>query len=407
MATLLEITDPADPRLADYRDLRDVELRKHLEAEHGLFLAEGEKVVRRAVEAGFTPRSFLMARALAGGPRRRAGDDRRALLRRQRGAGRGGHRLPRPPRRAGLARAAAAAVGGRRCSRGARSVLVLEDIVDHTNVGADLPQRRRARRSTPCCWLPRCADPLYRRSIKVAMGAVLPMPWTRLPDWPTGLAITQGAGIHGGGADPGRGRDRAGSSTPSLAPERVALVLGTEGSRGHAGAWQLGGPSRRSFPMAAGIDSLNVAAATAVACYVHPLNQGRRARSGRRGRHSQSIRPSTVSRHPNSCLLAVAGEIEVSRQDQHGGDDDHDQHRDRGAGACPRRPVLSHCQHPPRHPARHRASVPQLNASISRAPCLDLRLYPRRLQGTGLLPNPSATRHGNRRSRALDGERGA
>src|SRR4051812_20974930 len=61
MTTRVEIADPADPRLADYRDLRDVELRKHLEAEHGLFLAEGEKVVRRAVEAGFAPRSFLMA----------------------------------------------------------------------------------------------------------------------------------------------------------------------------------------------------------------------------------------------------------------------------------------------------------------------------------------------------------
>ena len=61
MAELIEIADPADPRLADYRDLRDVELRKSLEAEHGLFLAEGEKVVRRAVEAGHRPRSFLMA----------------------------------------------------------------------------------------------------------------------------------------------------------------------------------------------------------------------------------------------------------------------------------------------------------------------------------------------------------
>ena len=61
MAELIQITDPADPRLADYRDLRDVELRKHLESEHGLFLAEGEKVVRRAAAAGFTPRSFLMA----------------------------------------------------------------------------------------------------------------------------------------------------------------------------------------------------------------------------------------------------------------------------------------------------------------------------------------------------------
>ena len=61
MAELVEISSPDDPRLADYRDLRDVELRKNLEAEHGLFLAEGEKVVRRSVEAGFTPRSFLMA----------------------------------------------------------------------------------------------------------------------------------------------------------------------------------------------------------------------------------------------------------------------------------------------------------------------------------------------------------
>ena len=61
MARLIEVTDPADPRLGDYRELRDVQLRKHLEAEHGLFIAEGEKVVRRAVEAGFAPRSFLMA----------------------------------------------------------------------------------------------------------------------------------------------------------------------------------------------------------------------------------------------------------------------------------------------------------------------------------------------------------
>src|SRR5687767_8333615 len=63
----VEISDPDDPRLADYRDLRDVTLRKHLEAEHGLFLAEGEKVVRRAVEAGYEPRSFLMAPRWLGG----------------------------------------------------------------------------------------------------------------------------------------------------------------------------------------------------------------------------------------------------------------------------------------------------------------------------------------------------
>ena len=62
MAELIEVDDPADPRLGDYRDLRDVQLRQHVEAEHGLFLAEGEKVVRRAVEGGHQVRSFLMAR---------------------------------------------------------------------------------------------------------------------------------------------------------------------------------------------------------------------------------------------------------------------------------------------------------------------------------------------------------
>ena len=61
MAELVEITEAGDPRLADYRDLRDVQLRQSLEAEHGLFLAEGEKVVRRAAEAGYPVRSFLMA----------------------------------------------------------------------------------------------------------------------------------------------------------------------------------------------------------------------------------------------------------------------------------------------------------------------------------------------------------
>ena len=181
MATLHEITDPADPRLADYRDLRDVELRKHLEAEHGLFLAEGEKVVRRAVEAGFTPRSFLMAPRWLDGLDDVLSTHRRALLRRQRGTGRGGHRLPRPPRRAGLAGAAAAAGGRRRCSAGARSVLVLEDIVDHTNVGAifrsgaALGVRRRA------------AGPAVRRPAlpPVDQGRrwarCSRMPWTRLP----------------------------------------------------------------------------------------------------------------------------------------------------------------------------------------------------------------------------------
>src|SRR3954468_765024 len=135
MAALIEVTAPADPRLADYRDLRDVQLRTHLEAEHGLFLAEGEKVVRRAVEAGFTPRSFLMApRWLGGLADVLATSDApcyvvsEALAEQvtgfhvHRGALASLARNPLPSLASVLERA--------------RSVLVLEDIVDHTNVGA-------------------------------------------------------------------------------------------------------------------------------------------------------------------------------------------------------------------------------------------------------------------------------
>ena len=170
MAELTEVTDPDDPRLADYRDLRDVELRKHLEAEHGLFLAEGEKVVRRAVEAGYSPRSFLMApRWLDGLADVLGGTDApcyvvsEALAEQvtgfhvHRGALASLRRRPLPSLDDVLA--------------GARTVLVLEDIVDHTNVGAIL--RSGAALDIDAVLLsPRCADPLYRRSVKVAMGAV-------------------------------------------------------------------------------------------------------------------------------------------------------------------------------------------------------------------------------------------
>ena len=239
-------------------------LRKHLEAEHGLFLAEGEKVVRRAVEAGFAPRSFLMAPRWLDGLADVLVGLRRALLRRLRGAGRAGHRLPRAPR----ARWPRCAV--RRCPRstsvlaGARSVLVLEDIVDHTNVGAIF--RSGAALGFDAVLLsPRCADPLYRRSIKVAMGAVFTLPWTRLASWETALPTLSAAGFT--------------TVALTLAPDaveieeavrgldKVALVLGGEG-HGLSPRWEAAADRRAIIPMAAGIDSLNVAAATAVACYV-------------------------------------------------------------------------------------------------------------------------------------------
>jgi len=263
MVTLHEISDPADPRLADYRDLRDVELRKHLEASHGLFLAEGEKVVRRAVEAGFAPRSFLMAPRWLDG----LADvlDRsdvpcfvvsEALAEEvtgfhvHRGALASLQRRPLPTVESVLS--------------DARTVLVLEDIVDHTNVGAIL--RSGAALGIDAVLLaPRCADPLYRRSIKVAMGAVFTMPWTRLPDWYDALPALSARGFTTVALTLADDATPIEDAVSGL--EKVALVLGSEG-HGLSSRWEQASDRRAIITMREGIDSLNVAAATAVACYI-------------------------------------------------------------------------------------------------------------------------------------------
>jgi tRNA G18 (ribose-2'-O)-methylase SpoU len=260
---LIEIDTPDDPRLADYRDLRDVQLRQHLEAEHGLFIAEGEKVVRRAAEAGFEPRSFLMA------PRWLAGLD--DVLSRSdapvyvvpedlaeqvtgfhvhRGALASLRRRPLPGVEAVVA--------------GARSILVLEDVVDHANVGA-IFRSGAALGFDAVLVAPRCADPLYRRSIKVAMGAVFTLPWTRLPDWYDALPSLAASGFTTVALT--LSDDAVPIEQAVAGVDRLALVLGSEG-HGLSSRWEQTADRRAIIPMAAGIDSLNVAAASAVACYV-------------------------------------------------------------------------------------------------------------------------------------------
>jgi len=263
MAELIEITDADDPRLADYRDLRDVELRKSIEASEGLFLAEGEKVVRRAAAAGFTARSFLMA------PRWLDGlasvlDESAApcyvvseKLAEQvtgfhvhRGALASLQRQPLPSVEHVLA--------------GARSVLVLEDLVDHTNVGA-IFRCGAALGFDAVLLAPRCADPLYRRSIKVAMGTVFSVPWTRLPDWYDALPMLTDAGFTTVALT--LAEDSVAIEDAVAGLDKVALVLGSEG-HGLSERWEKSSARRAIIPMHAGVDSLNVAAATAVACYV-------------------------------------------------------------------------------------------------------------------------------------------
>jgi tRNA G18 (ribose-2'-O)-methylase SpoU len=262
MATLVPVDDPDDPRLGDYRDLRDVQLRASLEAAHGLFLAEGEKVVRRAVEAGHAPRSFLMApRWLPGladvldrsdAPCYVVDEDlaeRVTGFHVHRGALASLHRLPLPTPEQVLA--------------GARTVVVLEDVVDHTNVGAVF--RSAAALGVDAVLLsPRCADPLYRRSVKVAMGAVFSVPWARLEQWYDAVPDLAATGFTTVALTPAD--DSVDIEEAVRGRDRVALLVGTEG-HGLSDRWLRSADVRAVIPMAAGVDSLNVAAATAVACW--------------------------------------------------------------------------------------------------------------------------------------------
>jgi tRNA G18 (ribose-2'-O)-methylase SpoU len=269
VAGLVEVDDADDPRLADYRDLRDVQLRTHLEAEHGLFLAEGEKVVRRAVESGFPVRSFLMAPRWLDGLSdvlarttapcfvvSEALAEQVTGFHVHRGALAALERLPGNDVNQVLA--------------DARTVVVLEDVVDHTNVGA-IFRCAAALGVDGVLLAPRCADPLYRRAVKVAMGAVFTLPYARFDDWYDVLPRVSAAGFTTVAltlAD-----DAVAIEEAVAGLDRVALVLGGEG-HGLSKRWEQAADRRAVIEMSEGVDSLNVAAATAVACYVTARRRG-------------------------------------------------------------------------------------------------------------------------------------
>jgi tRNA G18 (ribose-2'-O)-methylase SpoU len=277
MLRTVEIDGPDDPRLADYTRLTDAALRTHLEVEQGLFIAEGTKVISRAVAAGYTVRSMLLARsrlvdlpALGGtGEGTRSADnsapvyvvpddvaERLTGYRVHRGALASLARRPLPE--------VAELIAGR------RRIVVLEDLVDHANVGAIF--RCAAALGVDAVILsPRCADPLYRRSVKVSMGAVFAIPYARMTGWYDGLADLKAAGFRVLALTPDE------SATPisaalNPAADRVALVFGTEGD-GLSPRWLREADSAVRIPMnraarAAGVDSLNVVAAAAIACHL-------------------------------------------------------------------------------------------------------------------------------------------
>ncbi len=279
--------DAADPRLADYVRLRDVELRKSLEAERGLFMAEGEKVIRRAVAAGYPIRSVLTTPRWLPGLADVLGEARVYLVSDEvmegiagfavhRGALASMARLELPPVRDLLAGEPGPDPRfGPRAGGPPRRVLVLEDLVDHGNVGAIF--RCAAALGVEAVVLsPRCADPLYRRSVKVSMGAVFAVPYSRMTDWHHGLDDLRACGFQLLALTPDQ------SAVPiDKVPrgERVALMLGSEGD-GLSSRWLREADQPVCIPMSSaamelGVDSLNVVAAAAIAC--HGLMRGQDA----------------------------------------------------------------------------------------------------------------------------------
>src|SRR5450759_3970569 len=267
----IEITDPADERVRDYFSLTDVALRKKLEPERGLYLAESEKVIRRAIDAGHRPRSFLMGQRwitdLSDLVERAESQDVPVYVAQarvieamtgfhlHRGALASMHRPSLKAPEALLQNALRHDVS---------RVLILEDIVDHTNVGAVF--RSAAALGVDAVLItPRCADPLYRRAVRVSMGTVFQVPWTRIEPWPAGLQVLRDHGFTVVSFALG---DGAVSLDDLVAnhPDRLAMVFGTEGD-GLSRLAVKGADLVAKIPMAGGVDSLNVASASAVAMW--------------------------------------------------------------------------------------------------------------------------------------------
>lgn len=252
-----------DPRLAFYTKLTDVSLRTLSEPETGLYLAESTKVIERALRAEHVPVSAITLEkwltaleplldrfdipVFVGET-----DVLESLT---------GFELHRGAL-AAMTRPELPSVAD--VIRDARLVVILEDIRDHTNVGA-IFRSVAALGADAVLITPECADPLYRRSVRVSMGTVLQVPWTRIPSWPAGIDELRAAGFTVASL-------ALTDDSVTLAEfadsrlERVALVFGTEG-HGLSARTITSSDAVVRIPMAHGVDSLNVAAAAAVTIY--------------------------------------------------------------------------------------------------------------------------------------------
>lgn len=271
-APWIPVDDPADPRIEEFMGLRDAELRRRRESAGGdlagIFIAEGDVVVERALRAGYRVRSVLIdasrtqplpAALPADAPVFAAGPD---LVLRITGMG--------------VHRGVMASFARRRVPTpaevlaGATRVVVLENVSNPTNLGI-IARSAIGLGADALILDPTCCDPLYRRASRVAMGEVFALPYAYAPRFPTGLDVVVDAGFSLLALTP----DAAAESIDDLAfgpDEQVALVLGAEGPGLTADTMARIG-RRVRIPIRPGIDSLNVGAAAAIACYA--LGRGR------------------------------------------------------------------------------------------------------------------------------------
>ncbi len=264
MGTIVTLNSLDDPALDVYARLTEAQIRNRLEPEKGVFIAESPKVIRLALDAGFEPVSFLMEQ------KHIEGDAKDLLL-----------RCPDIPVYTGE-RALLQSLTGYALTRGvlsamkrkslpapetilsdAKRIAVLEGVVDASNLGA-IVRSAAALNVDAVLFSPTCCDPLNRRAVRVSMGTVFQVPWTILPDWPEGgLSLLRAHGFRN--AAMALVDDSLSMDDPRLKDcERLAIVLGTEGD-GLSKETIAACDFAVKIPMAHGVDSLNVAAASAVA----------------------------------------------------------------------------------------------------------------------------------------------
>lgn len=261
---VIDITDPADPRVDDFRDLNSVDRRPDLPTGRGLVIAEGVLVVRRMLASRFRPHALL-------GTERRLGELAADL-----------HGVPVPYYRASAE--VMADVVGFHLNRGvlaaarrpaeldvgdlvvaARTIAVLEGVNDHENLGS-IFRNAAGLGVDAVIFGPGCADPLYRRSVRVSMGHALLVPYARARDWPADLSTLRDNGFRLLAMTPNPAARAVSDAVAGLRDAKVAVLVGAEGP-GLTETAMRACDERVRIPMARGTDSLNVATAAALAFY--------------------------------------------------------------------------------------------------------------------------------------------